>query len=542
MAPLPLLALVLSLPVDAATLDAREQALHDSLWQEFLAAEAPGLPAEGERPACLTHLVMELKANWRVFGPAEQARMAAALNPFGGTGLGPVNHRGQDDDKPPPPAPLEDEPCWGHQSSNYMLTEHFSVEWDSGVSESLAESFAEALEYSWDQEVEEFGWNQPVGTDQYPMLAYISDDSGNAGAYTSVESCSGVGYAPYIVASSGSWSSSSWADTMAAHEFHHTIQFSTSYAPEFWYWEASAIWMEEQVYPQHNWWTYYVSAYTDTPYIGLTASSQRDYEIFYHMYGAAIFNFFLDNWYEGADTVKAMWDEAEFEYGQYSYFVKDNVEDIGLDWDEVWTGFMAATAVMDYDEQSAFPGIDIHDYVNSLPDAGESTSRDEPQSLGLNYIQFPESLDSGGGDLHVSFSGEAGPEWYAVLVSTEDDRVAEVLRLELDEANSGEGWIPFQDGDVFLAVSPYDDDASGYYYDWDNPDSWSYSWTAELGENPDGEQPEDTGYDGIDDPPDRPDDDIGPPSCGCSARSQGAGAGGLALLAMLAGLVIRRRR
>jgi MYXO-CTERM domain-containing protein len=541
--------LTLSLPLmmsaQAAQVDAQQ--LRASLLQRFdEVTDQQGLDAQ-QRGPCLTGLVTDLRDNWEIFEPSDQQRMASFLAPWGGGDLSPRNLRPHSDEPPPPPPADRDEPCFGHQSQHTLLTDHFSIEWDAGVDDDLAEAFAEALEYSWDKEVIEYGWNRPVGTDEYPMLAYISDNDNYAGAYTSVEYCSGEGYVPYIVAYSGSWSSPTWADDMAAHEFAHAIQFSTSYAPEFWYWEATAIWMEEQVYPNSNYWSYYVDAYTQNPWIGLTAQSQRDQEIFYHMYGGAIFNFFLDNWYEGHATVKGMWDYAAGRSGQYSLPVWDNVEGIGvdLDWYEVFPAFLAANTVMDYDEQSVFSGIDIHDSVTTLPDSGESTSSDEPESLGQNYIRFDDGLDEGR-DLHVTFQGEAGPdEWFAVLVSTEDRRVVETVRLELDENHQGEGWIAFQGGDVFLVVAPWDESASGYHYNWDNAQSWSYSWQAELGDESDPDDPgdtDDTGYDKVDDLPETPGDDlggVGMPGCGCAT---GGGAAGGALLAMLAVVGLARRR
>ncbi len=528
----------------AAELSQDQIALRQQLIQRFdTVTTAPPISAQ-ERGACLTGLVTDLRDNWGLLEPSDQQRMAEFLAPWGGGSLSPRNLRASGDGPPPPPPADRDEPCFGHQTNNYIITDHFSVEWENGVDQDLAEAFAESLEYSWDREVTEFGWNRPVGTDEYPMLAMISDNDNYAGAYTSVEYCNGEGYVPYIVAYSGSWSSPTWAEDMACHEFNHAIQFSTSYAPEFWYWEATAIWMEEQVYPSHNYWTYYVEAYTSNPWIGLTAASQRDQEVFYHMYGASIFNFFLDNWYGGADTVKAMWDYAAGRSGQYSLTVWDNVAGVGvdLDWEEIFVGFLAANTVMDFDEQSVFPSIDIHDSVTSLPDGGESSGADEPESLGQNYIRFDDGLDSGK-DLHVEFQGEAGPDqWFAVLVATSGRRVVQTVRLELDETHMGDGSIAFQGGDVYLVVAPWDEDAAGYHYNWDNAPSWSYSWTAELGEE---SQPEDTGD------PENPDDTnaaddtgeslggVGLPGCGCS--SGGAAPSG-ALVALLALLGLARRR
>jgi hypothetical protein len=534
------LPLVLVLAAHAA--DPATPVTREALMAAFDAATAT--PAEPRRaPPCLTGLVKDLKAHWDLLTPADQERVAAFLAPWGSGDL-ILRGAARGDAPPAPPPATYDEPCFGHQAANYLVSDHFSVEWDDDADADLAPLFSAALEYAFQREVIELGWNRPEGTDQYPMLAIISHNDRQASAYTSVERCSNVGYVPYIVAYSGSWWSRSWADEMAAHEFNHTIQFSTSYAPEFWYWEATAIWMEEQVYPAGNGWVDYVGAYNAHPDIGLTASSQRDYDIFYHMYGAAIFNFLLDNWFGGPDVVRQMWDDASHDWGQYDLPVWENVPGIGLDWEEVYRTFLAANTVMDYTEQSAFPSITLHQQISTLPADGSSSSSDEPQSLGANYIRFDESL-AAGGDLHVMVQVEAGPEaWFAQLVSIEGGDVAEIVPIDVT-SGEGEASIGFRGDDVYLVVSPWDEDAMGYHYNWDSAPSWSYTWQAEVGSADTGDPGDsDTGYDRIDDVPERPDGDesrVITPPCSC-ASGRGAWSGALLTLLALTGTALRRRR
>ncbi|MFH1470072.1 MAG: DUF6055 domain-containing protein [Pseudomonadota bacterium] len=536
------LPLLLAFAAQAADHGVAQPVTREGLLAAFDAAVASPLDPE-RRPACLTGLVMDLKANWELLTPADQQRVAGFLAPWKGDGLS-VRGALRGDAPPAPPPATHDAPCFGHQSSNYRLTDHFSIEWESDADADLVDAFAEALEHSFQREVNELGWTRPLGTDQYPMLAYLAHDDRYQGAYTTVDRCSNIGYVPYIVAYSGSWASASWADTMAAHEFNHTIQFSTSYAPEFWYWEATAIWMEEQVYPAANWWAYYVEAYTQRPDLGLTASDDRDQTLFYHMYGAAIFNFLLDNWFGGPDLVRQMWEDASHEWSQYDYPVWENVEGIGLDWEEVYRTFLAANTVMDYTEHATFPTITRHEQVTSLPGEGASSASDEPQSLGANYIRFDDSL-AAGGDLHVTIQVESGPEqWFVQLVSVEGSEVGEVVPIDVS-SGEGDAWIAFRGDDVYLVVSPWDDDAMGYHYDWTSAPSWSYTWQAELGDGGTGDTGgDDTGYERIDDPPVRPEDGeshVITPPCSCATGHGPAGGVLLGLLA-LAGAAVRRQR
>jgi len=238
--------------------------------------------------ACHTGLVLELRERWDEFDAVQRTRMTAKLAPW---------KLDLDDEIPSTPAAdggRATDTCWGQYGANRIVGDHFSVEWDDGVAENTASKFLDALEHAWEVEVEELGWRAPDGSDDYLIMAYI-DESSYGGAYASVEMCNGK-YVPYIVAGSGSFGGGSfWYMDMAAHEFNHTMQFGYGYAHEFWWWEATATYIEEQVYPDHNEWASYVPGYTEVPYIAMTASDQQNQTIFYHMYGMCIMGFHLDN-------------------------------------------------------------------------------------------------------------------------------------------------------------------------------------------------------------------------------------------------------
>jgi hypothetical protein len=110
--------------------------------------------------------------------------------------------------------------CIEQQGDNKLDGEYFSVQWDDGVtSESKAEDFLEVLEYSYEKEVDELGWQTPTKMSQYLMLALIQ--SGGSGAYTTAFTSGSCSSMPYIVAGSSSFSSGNWYRSMAAHEFNH---------------------------------------------------------------------------------------------------------------------------------------------------------------------------------------------------------------------------------------------------------------------------------------------------------------------------------
>jgi len=425
-----------------------------ALWLQYLMHFEPdalpdayrGEQVEGWR--CSTGLVASLKENWSGFGPLQRARMTAKLAPF-------KDDLVEDAPITPPPSSLADDTCYGQYGDNRIVSEHFAVEWDDGVvTQNVAQSFSDSLEYSWDVEVDELGWREPDGSDHYLMLAYIAD--GNyGGAYTTVDTCNNE-YVPYIVAYAGSFYSGSWYQDMACHEFNHAMQFGYGFAHEFYWWEATATYIEDSVYPAHHGWAPYVSGYADKPWIAMNASSQTDDEIFNHMYGMSIFAFYLHEYVGGGDFVRQTWDAAIGEHGTYSLWIGDVVEDLGYDFDEVYRGFMATNTVMEYEDQTYFPGINVTQGIGQLPGDGESYSEMEPEPYGQNYITIDtDEASASEPDLWVTVDGEEGGQWDAVLVGTSASQVLDMVALEFD-GDHGEGRLPnFGDyREAWLVVSP----------------------------------------------------------------------------------------
>jgi hypothetical protein len=478
---------------------------------------------------CLTPLLAALHEQWEGFTPAERARISAVLAPPGSEMFAPVQERPAVVPRKGAPPPARDS-CWSW-SDNRLVGDHFVVEWEDGVKESLAEQWLEDLEYSWEKEVDEHGWQAADGSDKYLLVAYIQNKR-SGGAYTYIQSCGGSSI-PYMVSGNDSWNDPDWGATMAAHEFNHMLQFSYGDAPEFWWWEATATWVEDYVFPDVNYWSSYVYGYTQAPWIAMSASDQQDQDIFYHMYGMAIFAFYLDNYQGGHDAIRATWEHAQSDRGRYDLSAEDMVVDLGLDWDAVYADFVSRNTVMDYDQQRLFPRVDLTDEVKELPANGKSASRSAPQGYGQNFVSFEKGM--GTGDLVVHFEGDSRADWLVQLVESESKRVNRVVGGALKNG-AGDVTLPdYGNEEVVLVVSPLTSSESDF----------EYSWTAELvapAEEPGG----DTGV--AEEPGDLPGDggnegdggvDAGTASCGCT--NGGSAAGAAALLAAVA-LAARRRR
>ena len=502
--------------------------LHDELLARF--------ESESGHGGCLTGLVMDLKDNWRIFSPAEQVRITSILGPL-------KREVAAAEAFAPPVANLGSDTCYGQWGENRVTGDHFVVEWDDGtVSESVAQDFLDAIEYGYEVEVEQEGWNAPEGDDRYLMMVYIQDQD-MGGAYTTVDSCGGR-YIPYIVAGRDAVQMGTWTEEMAAHELNHALQFSYSFASEFWWWEATATYIEEIVLPETNGWSDYVAGYTYNPHLEMAGYGDGG-DAFWHMYGMAIWAFYLHDYQGGTDAVRETWENASGERGQYTYGAGDMVRDLGLDWQETYVDFITRNVSMDYDQHRFFPGISVVESVRSFPASGESVRATRPEGYGQNYIQIHGGGGDGNDDLHLVFSGDDDVEWAVVLAETDGEAV---LRSEhvISEDGVAELTLPdYGDDDVFLVVSPLEED----------DDSHTYAWELELVEGDavdtgdddtdDANLGDDTDDDGLSDElPARPvgGDTIQAGAGGCGCASPGPAAPLAGWLLGLSVLAVRRRK
>jgi len=506
--------------------------LHDRLMERFHGT----FEAAEEAPVCMTGLVKELKENWEVFTPEERAELTQRLDPGRADLLAPV----ASPTAPPPPGGTPTDTCQGQERANRVTGSHFSVEWDTAIDERTAEEFLEALESAYVKEVDELGWEPPVGYASYLMKVEVV--SGNyAGAYTTVEQC-GRSYLPYIVAYAGSFQGNSdWYETMALHEFNHALQFSYGYGPEFWIWEATATYIEEQVEPDNNWWSTYVTGYSGNPHLPMSAESQQDYDIFYHMYGMAIWGFHLEEHMGDADTVRKMWAWASRNGSYYDLDIEEMTEGAGVDFEDAYTDFVARNAAMDYREHRLYMEVETTDEVDSLPADGASGNRDTPGGYGQNYIHIDKSAGEGGRTLQVTLQSDENVSWLVELVEVTDDSVHRFVH-EIGEEEVVVELTAFGDRDVMLAVSPLKHNNSKEY---------TYSWEAVLldevvtdpgGTDPGGTDPDDTdgGEDGNADGTGSFDTDGKGQGNGCNTTP--GGAAGFGALLVAGALLLGRRR
>jgi MYXO-CTERM domain-containing protein len=422
---------------------------------------------------CGTGLLLAIRDQWDSFSPSQQEHMGPIARPVVGE---PTEDTSAD--AAPPFAGSATETCfdkypsrrpqWAGDGNNKIVTEHFSVEWDGdSISESKAQSWADSLELSWQVEFDDMGWKIPDGTDEYLLLAYVADYN-YAGAVTAVEYCDGKDM-PFIVAGKSSFSQGTWYQDMASHELNHASQFSYGMGHEFYFWESTATWIEEYIYPSHNAWSQYIAGYSDAPYLAINKSSQQEQDVFMHMYGMAILNFYMDEYLGGPEFVRELWEYSVDNGRNYDLWIGEVLEDFGYDWSEVYDGFIATNSVMDYAEQSYFPTVELADTVKEFPASGGRSGNKKPEGYGQNYVRIKTNkVPDDAPDLLFVFTGDDSVEWSVQLVSEVDDQVSDVVKVSVVEG-SGEAVVPglAQYDRVYMVASPLTTKSKSYSYTWE---------------------------------------------------------------------------
>ncbi len=527
--------------------------LKDELLASFHELTRPAAEG-GPDHACLTPLVRQLKDNWDLFSPAERAEITSKLAPWA-TDLKTAMRPRADVSAPPPPG-LSSTPCFTWSGSYEILEDpngRFYVTWETGaIDEDTAQELLDAMTHGWEKEVDELGWWEPAGTDTYPMLVYVYDDASAAGAYTTVEYCSdSVGYIPYIVIGSGSFYGGTWYEDMAVHEFNHASQWGytddagwVNTNIDLWWWEATATWVQEHVNPDNNWWSQYIWGYTNAPYVSLETSSQSNTTDFWHMYGMAIWAFYLDEHVGGHDLVQDTWEFAATSSDR-NIDIEELMEGVDLDFEEVYLGFITNSVVMDFDERRYFGTVEYTEEVDELPASGEP-SRHTPEGYGQNFIRIDKDAAEEGTTATVTFNGDNDEEWYALVVQADGKELIAVQQMELNENQKGTADIVFDgDSDFVLVVSPKGDFTSGKDYSWSveavevEPEPEEETETGDSGAvtEEEGEEEEEGGQEG--DGAFNTDEEPKGGTCGCAS---GGASGSLGLGALVGALALARRR
>jgi len=197
----------------------------------------------------------------------------------------------------------------GHFIIHYATSgEHLPIPVAPYTLSSWIQTVADTFETVHAKEVTNLGYAPPPVN---PYHVYL-EQLGNSGefGYTQSEQLIGQSATSYIVVDNdfADWIFSPYNGTpglqiTAAHEFHHAIQFGYNYYFDVWYAEATATWMEDEVYDSVNQLYDYSESYLRNPSLSLdtpvSVSSGGGY-------GRWIFNRFLaEN--HGTGIIRSFW-------------------------------------------------------------------------------------------------------------------------------------------------------------------------------------------------------------------------------------------
>ena len=181
------------------------------------------------------------------------------------------------------------------------------------------EKIAVAFERSYAVEIELMGYKLPPSFEggAKPYEVYIIDLSNNY-AITVVENLDSLAWEQKNVSSyilfDNDFSGPGYhiqgdnaIKVTAAHEFFHAIQLGYVFRKtDGFFFELSAVWMEDHVFDEVDNYLYYMDYFFADPAIPMNAVSYTIPNIFKHIYGACIFAFFIEENF-GSDAIREIW-------------------------------------------------------------------------------------------------------------------------------------------------------------------------------------------------------------------------------------------
>jgi len=441
---------------------------------------------------------------------------------------------------------------------NELESENFIVRWgnNGGVSASDAQSVLDAFEVSWDVEVLDMDHPAPTTSNQYLFNVYIADTGGNtpssygaAGYYNTDPD----GY-PMIVLATNTIADLVYGRTTIAHEFYHAIQHTTgsySYSGDAaWYWEATASWIEIEVWPDDRYYAVFLFGYALLPYLPLNSFDYPDSGalVEYHQYGAFIFARYLAEFVGDWRIIRDSWVEPEANNDDPLESLRVQLAALDVDLDEAFVDFAGRNVTWDYEHGEDYDYyVDLYaDYysnedariVAEVPSSGldgwQEVDEDTlPQRYGYNVVEMSAPH---AGDLTVGFMGDqegdsgSPAEWGVTVIQvTDDERVYQTVPIA-----DGSGELTLEgvgaEDVIYLMVSVWTGDhREGEAF------AWSYMMNLAT-----------TADTGLFVAPIQDDDDEGggwgKAACGCASVEEGRPVYGMGWVLMMLAMLWSRRQ
>ena len=353
-------------------------------------------------------------------------------------------------------APPDDDYTLSMDSTNIPLR----VSYNPGQ-ETYARTVMNAAETSWVKEVEEFGFYEPLrepGLGPYRM--YVGDANGAAG-YTS----------PYGDNPDTPWADcytfiviqtnlGSYARSTVAHELNHAMQAAMDCAEAITYWENTAVYVEQAVYPEaFNEALGWVPTFQAVPWRALDWFVRGEG----YPYGGVVLNLYLADAFAGQEPgavfIRRIWEASMQDDFQNSVSYFDGIEQAAsargtpVTMEQIFMDFSEARYFVSRQDDGAHIdgagswynaslAVAAQHYVTGLPLGAEGQVAESrwPEQYGSNHvvINLPDGYDY---PLRFQFDGgdaaadAAGIRWAArvLKVGNYQPTVAEDMTLDASD-------------------------------------------------------------------------------------------------------------
>lgn len=341
---------------------------------------------------------------------------------------------------PPPPSAdgKQSRDAYGSFPSQ-RETPNFIIKWGAldGFSFEDVDALAEALETSWSHEIDALGYPVPLGANTYKVNVYIGDThplsppiNANAKAYVNLDP---DGY-PQLVFSGKHLGNHSTVSLTAAHEFFHAIQWHANddyaYGPEepaSWYWEATAVWMENEVFSDNLEYGRHIASflfYPEYPLNFFTLPSTGALSET-HAYGAFLFPRYLSEHGPGHALLRESFTDSKGQDDPLD--VLDRLmKDSGTSLNEQFFSFIQRNATLNYAHRASYIAhldtyggyLSVYSHrpsgvLSDYNDQWKSNLEDFPVSLSANYWEIRPTQTPFTIDIESFDEGE----WHAAIVT-----------------------------------------------------------------------------------------------------------------------------
>lgn len=331
-------------------------------------------------------------------------------------------------------------------TTNNYQTEHFNFKWGDSTSYTVTDfqAWGVIFEEIWDIEVETWGYEPVLLSDDYFIDIYLAnsgDDTPNmdwSGAFTSVYYDGWTPVMPFMAFHPDILGHENSLKDVSSHEFFHTLQFTISLKPggcygymgdpNLWTIEGTAVWAEDECYPDINYYVYHIIPYAEDPHYSLISENR------YQIYGRVIWWKYVHENFDGRNTIHTLWNEC---HNAMWVSIGNILNDAGTDTITEYNKFVIANLFMDYEDGDMYPTFTIHKSISNYPQTYESVPATAPQLFGTNFLKlYPPA--KGEDSLVVDFIGDEkinnrSTDWSVQLVAVKDGSDYDVFAVTVED-------------------------------------------------------------------------------------------------------------